>query len=63
MDIKKIALENNFKQIPLLNPDRFFQKSNPKLQILKKSHKTLIDAKKGQIVKRKIFVFEKNEKK
>ncbi|MFX1279296.1 MAG: TRM11 family SAM-dependent methyltransferase [Promethearchaeota archaeon] len=63
MDIKKIALENNFKQIPLLNPDRFFQKLNPKLQILKKSHKTLIDAKKGQIVKRKIFVFEKNEKK
>ncbi|MFX1425014.1 MAG: TRM11 family SAM-dependent methyltransferase [Promethearchaeota archaeon] len=61
MDITKIATKFNFIQIPLINPDRFFYKSNPKLQILHKSHKTLIDAKKGQILKRKIFVFEKNE--
>ena len=61
IDISKIASKFNFKQIPLINPDRFFNKSNPKLQIFHKSHKTLIDTKKGQIIKRKIFVFEKNE--
>ena len=58
IDIREIASKNNFTQIPLLNQDRFFDKANPKLQFLKKSHKTLIDAKKGQIIKRKIFVFE-----
>lgn len=59
LNIEKIANENGFNQIPLINPNRFFNKTNPKLQFLKKPHRALIDAKKGQVIKRKIFVFEK----
>lgn len=59
LNIEKIANENGFNQIPLIDPNRFFNKTNPKLQFLKNPHKALIDAKKGQIIKRKIFVFEK----
>ncbi|MFX1375883.1 MAG: TRM11 family SAM-dependent methyltransferase [Promethearchaeota archaeon] len=62
IDINEIAREFGFIQIPIIDHNRFFIKSNPKLQFLKKSHKTLISAKKGQIIKRKIFIFEKNEK-
>ena len=59
LNIEKIANENGFNQIPLINPNRFFNKTNPKLQFLKKPHRALIDAIKGQVIKRKIFVFEK----
>jgi len=63
LNVEKIAEENRFKLIPITNPDGFFSKKNPKLQFREKSYKTLIDAKKGQIIKRKIYIFEKNEDK
>ena len=59
LNIEKIAMENGFSQIPVIDSNRFFNKSNPKLQFLKHPHRALIDAKKGQVIKRKIFVFEK----
>jgi tRNA G10 N-methylase Trm11 len=59
LNIEKIANENGFIQISLIDSNRFFNKSNQKLQILTNPHRALIDAKKGQIVKRKILVFEK----
>ncbi|MFX1531759.1 MAG: TRM11 family SAM-dependent methyltransferase [Promethearchaeota archaeon] len=59
LNIEKIAKDNKFKLIPIINPNGFFSKSNPKLQFREKSYKTLIDAKKGQIIKRKIYIFEK----
>ncbi|MBY8991550.1 MAG: hypothetical protein KGD58_12405 [Candidatus Lokiarchaeota archaeon] len=59
LNIEKIAMENGFSQVPVIDSNRFFNKSNPKLHFLKNPHKALIDAKKGQVIKRKIFVFEK----
>ncbi|MHA2185486.1 MAG: TRM11 family SAM-dependent methyltransferase [Promethearchaeota archaeon] len=61
LNIEKIASKNKFKLIPLINPDRFINKGSPKLQLKRSSFKTLIDAKKGQIIKRKIYLFEKTE--
>ena len=63
LNIEKIAKDNNFKLIPIIDPDGFFSKKNPKLQFREKSYKALIDAKKGQIIKRKIYIFEKAENK
>lgn len=59
LNIEKIATENDFKLIPVLDVDRIINKSNQKLQFKKSSVKSLIDAKKGQVIKRKIFIFEK----
>ena len=59
MNIEKIANENKFKLIPLLDTNRIINKSNRKLQFQKSQTRALIDAKKGQIVKRKIYLFEK----
>ena len=50
---------HNFNLIPLLDLNRIANKSNQKLQFQQKHVRTMIDAKKGQIVKRKIYVFEK----
>ena len=61
LNINKIALKNNFKLIPMIDKNRIVTKSNIKLQIRQKHTKSLIDAKKGQILKRKIYVFEKQE--
>ncbi|MFX0070623.1 MAG: TRM11 family SAM-dependent methyltransferase [Candidatus Hermodarchaeota archaeon] len=61
MDINRLALENKFKLIPILDKERIVNKSNNKLQFRKQHLRNLIDAKKGQILKRKIFVFEKNK--
>ena len=47
----------------MLDPVRFINKSNPKLQFRKEPLKSLIDAKKGQIIKRKLYIFEKSAKK
>jgi len=63
LNVERIANENRFKLIPIINPNGFFSKKNPKLQFREKSYKTLIDAKKGQIIKRKIYIFEKIEDK
>ena len=60
VNIDKIATNNNFKLIPLIDIRRLVKKSNPKLQFLKKYSKTLLDAKKRQIVKRKLYILEKN---
>jgi tRNA G10 N-methylase Trm11 len=62
IDIKKHAIEHNFKIIPMINKKRIVNKSNIKLQFRKQHIKNIIDAKKGQIFKRKIYVFEKNGK-
>ena len=59
LNMDELARKHNFKPIPLLDLDRIANKSNQKLQFQQKHVKAMIDAKKGQIVKRKIYVFEK----
>ncbi len=61
VNIDKIASKHNFCIVPLLDLNRIISKSNQKLKFRKQQVRTLIDAKKGQIVKRKIYVLEKNE--
>ncbi|MFX0083276.1 MAG: TRM11 family SAM-dependent methyltransferase [Candidatus Hodarchaeota archaeon] len=63
LNVEKIAKESKFDLVPIISQNRFFSKKNPKLQFREKSYKTLIDAKRGQIIKRKIYIFEKNEDK
>ncbi|TFG06660.1 MAG: hypothetical protein EU539_07020 [Promethearchaeota archaeon] len=60
MDINKFAAQNKFTLIPIIDKNRIINKSNVILQFKKKHVTNLIDAKKGQIIKRKIYVFEKN---
>ncbi len=62
INIKKIADNNNFKSIPMLDFKRIINKSNQKLQFRKQHVISLVDAKKNQIVKRKLYVFEKQDK-
>jgi tRNA G10 N-methylase Trm11 len=57
--INKIALNYKFKSIPMLDASRIINKSNQKLQFQKQNIRNLIDTKKGQVIKRKIYVFEK----
>ena len=45
----------------MIDMNRIINKSNIKLQFRKQQTKSLIDAKKGQILKRKIYVFEKKD--
>ncbi len=59
VNIEKIATKNNYRIVPMLDLNRINNKSNPKLKFRKQQVRTLIDAKKGQIVKRKIYVLEK----
>ncbi|KKN04678.1 hypothetical protein LCGC14_1094970, partial [marine sediment metagenome] len=61
VNIEKIAKENNFKLIPIMDLNRINNKSNQKLKFRKQHVKNLLDAKKGQIIKRKIYLFEKSE--
>jgi tRNA G10 N-methylase Trm11 len=61
MDIEKIAIKNNFKVVPMMNLERIVNKSNQRLQFQKSQVRAFLDAKKGQVIKRKIFVFEKNK--
>ncbi|MHA2391984.1 MAG: TRM11 family SAM-dependent methyltransferase [Promethearchaeota archaeon] len=61
LNIEKIAKKSNFKQIPIIDSNRLVSKSNPKLQFSPRSLRNLIDAKKGQIINRKLYIFEKNE--
>ncbi|MFX1267756.1 MAG: TRM11 family SAM-dependent methyltransferase [Promethearchaeota archaeon] len=60
LNIEKIANNFNFKLIPLLDINRIINKSNQRLQFRKKQVRTMIEAKKDQIIKRKIYLFEKN---
>lgn len=59
LNVTNIAINNKFKLIPMIDANRIINKSNNKLQFRKQDLKNLIDAKKGQILKRKIYVFEK----
>ncbi|MFX1275789.1 MAG: TRM11 family SAM-dependent methyltransferase, partial [Promethearchaeota archaeon] len=59
INIEKIGRNNNFILVPMLDTNRIINKSNQKLQFREKHVKSLLDAKKGQILKRKIYVFEK----
>ncbi len=59
LNIEKIANNFNFKLIPLLDINRIINKSNQRLQFRKKQVRIMIDAKKDQIIKRKIYLFEK----
>jgi len=61
LNVKQIAVNNNFKLIPMIDAERIINKSNIKLQFQKQHLNNIIDAKKGQIVKRKFFVFEKQD--
>ena len=59
INVEKLANRNNFKLIPIIKEKRIINKSNQKLQFRKPHVITLIEAKKGQIIKRKIYIFEK----
>jgi len=61
ININKIAINNRFKSIPMIDANRIINKSNQKLQFRKQSMRNLIDAKKDQVIKRKIYVFEKKK--
>ncbi|MFX1399087.1 MAG: TRM11 family SAM-dependent methyltransferase [Promethearchaeota archaeon] len=59
--IEKIGNLHGFKLVPMIEMERIVNKSNKKLQLQEKHIKSLLDAKKGQVVKRKLYVFEKNK--
>ncbi|MFX0002736.1 MAG: TRM11 family SAM-dependent methyltransferase [Candidatus Hodarchaeota archaeon] len=59
INIEKIAIKNKFRLVPVIDFNRIPNKSNQKLKFKKKHGKNIIDAKKGQVVKRKIYVLEK----
>ncbi|MFW9990375.1 MAG: TRM11 family SAM-dependent methyltransferase, partial [Candidatus Odinarchaeota archaeon] len=59
VNIEKLAIKNNFTIVPLIDLTRINNKSNQKLKFRKEYVKTLIDAKKGQITKRKLYILEK----
>ncbi|TXT62995.1 MAG: hypothetical protein BAJALOKI1v1_810009 [Promethearchaeota archaeon] len=59
LNVQNIAANHNFQEIPLISTDRIVNKSNKELQFRKKKLYSILDTKKGQIIKRKIYVFEK----
>jgi tRNA G10 N-methylase Trm11 len=59
LNIQNIATNNDFTKIPLINTDRIINKSNRELQFRKNKLYSILDTKKGQIIKRKLYVFEK----
>lgn len=61
INIQEIAKKNHFKLVPMIDFKRIVNKSNQRLQFQKNKSKTIIDAKKNQVIKRKIFVFEKSQ--
>ncbi len=61
INVENLARNHHFKLIPIIDGNRIVNKSNIKLRIARQDAKTLIEAKKGQIVKRKIYVFQKHE--
>ncbi len=63
LNIEKIASKNKFRLTPMIDLNRIPNKSNQKLKFRKKYTKNIIDAKKGQIVKRKLYILEKVEAK
>jgi tRNA G10 N-methylase Trm11 len=61
INIEKLARKNNFKIIPMIDLNRIPHKSNQKLRFRKEHVKNMLDAKKGQTVKRKLYVLERKE--
>lgn len=59
LNIDNIAQKYKFKPISMLDVSRIVNKSNSRLQFHKSQVKNFVDAKKEQIVKRKLYVFEK----
>ena len=59
LNITKLAQNYGFNSIPMLDVNRIINKSDIRLQLQKSQVKSFIDTKKGQIVKRKLYVFEK----
>ncbi|MFX1310002.1 MAG: TRM11 family SAM-dependent methyltransferase [Promethearchaeota archaeon] len=59
VDIERIAIKNNYKLVPMLDLNRIPSKTNQILKFHKQHVKNLIDAKKGQILKRKLYILEK----
>ncbi|MFX1366124.1 MAG: TRM11 family SAM-dependent methyltransferase [Promethearchaeota archaeon] len=59
INIEKLVYKNKFVIVPLIDLTRINNKSNQKLKFRKDYVKTLIDAKKGQITKRRLYVLEK----
>jgi len=58
-----VNMANNFKfeMIPLISSNRIVNKSNIRLQFRKDEIYSILDAKDRQVVKRKLYVFEKQE--
>lgn len=61
LDIENIAVQRDFTKIPLITSKRIANKSNEKLQFRKHKLYSIMDAKKDQIIKRKLYVFEKKQ--
>ncbi len=59
LNITKFAENYGFRSIQMLDVNRIVNKSDIRLQLQKSQVKSFIDTKKGQIVKRKLYVFEK----
>ncbi|MFX0023038.1 MAG: TRM11 family SAM-dependent methyltransferase [Candidatus Hermodarchaeota archaeon] len=59
VNVEKLIHKNNFRIVPMIDLDRIPNKSHQKLRFHKEHVKNMIDAKKGQIIKRKIYVLEK----
>jgi len=61
LDVNKIAQQYKFKPLFFIDSNRIINKSNKRLQFNEKHFRNLIDAKKGQVIKRKIYLYEKQE--
>jgi tRNA G10 N-methylase Trm11 len=59
LNVEEMANFYKFKLIPMLDLNRIVNKSNRKLQFKQGHVRAIFDAKKNQIVKRKLYVFEK----
>ncbi len=61
LNIENLAINNGFTKVPLISSKRIANKSNEQLQFRKHKLYSILDAKKNQIIKRKIYVFEKKQ--
>jgi len=59
VNIEKIAIKNKFALASFLDLNRINNKNNQKLKFRKQDAKTMIDTKKGQTIKRKLYILEK----
>jgi len=59
LKIEEMATFYKFKLVPMLDLKRIVNKSNIKLQFKQGQVRAILDAKKNQILKRKLYVFEK----